>query len=59
MSHLHRMNPPKTRQKNILFLVIAALMVLGITVGIVAMTHRGKKKIPQTVIKTEVIEDES
>lgn len=58
MSHLHRMNQSKTRQKNLLFLVIAALMVLGITAGIVAMTHRGKQKIPQTVIKTEVIEDE-
>ena len=57
MSTLRSLNKPKKHRNTGLFVLAAAVLVIGIIVGIAALSRGEKYKIPEAVVKTEVVEE--
>ena len=57
MSTLRSLKKPKKHGKNIWFIILAAVLAAGILLGGIALSKRGDRyKVPDTVIRTEIVE---
>jgi len=58
MSKSRRLKKPKKHRINVLFAVLAMLLIAGIIGGIVALGKKQRWRPPKAQIKTEVIEEQ-
>ena len=59
MSNLRSLKKPKKHKKNIGYVILAVLLVIGIAMGIALLSGKGLYRTQRADIKTEIVQEEN